>query len=249
MKSESHQLVAKAAHETLSRELGVKLDLKKLQKGSTIPDFHLFWRCFSHRKEHLLLDVLYQINHVSKLIRQKAPISYISYKLGIISHFLSDFFTAAHNFYTKSELPRHIRYEKELGDYIAKHVPNICQSCISYKNSYTAKTFDVAKYLEDLHAEYSRQEQSFETDMNYALDAFTTVLLFLFDPEIRLKCPYRELFGDEQEIVLGCESLQKHYIGRSVIRRYQKKRSQLNRYLLRRAGSRQIIRELRPAKG
>lgn len=238
MKSDSHQLIAKTAYDTLAKELGIVLDLKKLQRGSMIPDYHLFWRCFSHRKQHLMLDVLFQINYVRKLIRQEADMQYVSYKLGVISHFIADFFTAAHNFYTKSELPRHIKYEKELADYIAKHIPAICQGCIDYKNSFRDESFDVGIYLENLHERYIKERSSYETDMVYALEAFTTVLLFLFDPEINIKCPYRQLFGNETEAVLGCEALEKHYIGRSLIRRYEKKGTQMHRYLIRQAGMR-----------
>ncbi len=235
MKAESHKLIAQTVYNTVKQELGIELNLKLLQKGSYIPDYHYFWRLFSHRKQHLFDDVCLQINYISRLIRTnyESFINVISYRLGVISHFICDFFTAPHNFFKKTELPQHIKYESDLNIYIVKNVPSLSKESIEFKENFKGDIFDIRKFINKLHKEYNQINYSFETDLKFAIKALTTISLFLIDKSINIICPHdsnlllcKKIFKNSTEkqdlFKEGCKKIERNYIGRKVIRMHYK---------------------------
>ena len=141
--------------------------------GNVLPDLNFL----SYFKGHTYRS---RIAFIEKKINQlfQQPIwnwkSY--YDLGIITHYVADFYTFPHNTNFKGSLRNHFSYEKKLRFYFYKK--SLHQKVQSKNNSsYALKNpKQILQHLQTSHKNYMDQSPSLNNDFHYIIEE-TTILL------------------------------------------------------------------------
>ncbi len=112
MNSFTHRLLAKMVHQRLEEKLGIKLSRRHLVWGSVKPDF--VKTQISHFKDEKIDQFYKQWEKVCN-IDPINNLEYFSEELGVVLHFLCDYFCTAHNCENlKIEILPHLRYENRV---------------------------------------------------------------------------------------------------------------------------------------
>lgn len=110
----------------------------------------------------------------------------LSRKIGIISHYLTDFVCVPHakRWTFIGSMKKHIKYEKSLNNYAGSHEfkENIIDSddIDLYDNASIELRVQIKSYIESVIEEYSIKS-SFENDLNFASEFNTKISYFILD--------------------------------------------------------------------
>lgn len=192
--AETHKIIASNIHENIYKIYDLKLDREKLLWGSIAPDYLPQYRLIRHYKDESISFVAKEIMKIifaSKFIDSNKyldpiAIKIFSKKIGIISHYLSDYVCLPHaNRWTfNGSMRKHIKYESELDEYVKKHDFS--------KNVITIDDLDIRdckitnlrnmikNYIEDVIEEYS-QNTSFKNDLDFSLSLNLKITYFILD--------------------------------------------------------------------
>ena len=194
MFAETHKIIASHVYDNIFNTYGVKLDREKLLWGSIAPDILPQFKFHRHYKKESLN---YIVNEIVKLIFisrylefnnkiDSITMAFVSKKLGIISHYLSDFVCLPHaqRWTFADSMFKHLSYESKLNEYSPKH--EFRKNVISvddidiFQDKYIKLRSLIKEYIEEVVEEYSSKE-SFENDMNYSLSLNLKMTYFIID--------------------------------------------------------------------
>jgi len=179
MFSATHKMIAELVCDHIHDELGVTLDLKAFRFGSIAPDLKPSMRTIKHTRNGSF-DLVKEIGNA--LIEIKNPITQISmkdfsYKLGVIIHFVCDYFCTPHNDRKYKNIIKHLRYEKGLEKYAFKrknwNVPALNNAIVN--NMWKNTSFE--QIIVDKTKEYNNTSASFYSDMEFAIIVSTMATL------------------------------------------------------------------------
>jgi len=123
---DTHKILANTIFIQVSKENRYLIDRKKFIWGNIKPDYVSKYKLKKHYYTESIDMVLYKIEYLSSLSEEKIKLDYgikrFSAELGVICHFLCDYFCLAHNkrWEFKSHFKKHVSYEKELSKYAKK---------------------------------------------------------------------------------------------------------------------------------
>lgn len=182
-------------HENIYNIYDLKLDEKKLLWGSIAPDVLPKYRFRRHYKDESLN---YIVNKITKLIFisryieinsniDAIAMKILSKKIGVISHYLSDFVCLPHAerwTFTSNNIVKHINYESKLNDYSPRHdfkknIITVDDMDIFQKPVIKLRSI-VKKYIEDVIEEYSLKT-GYTHDLNFALSLNLRICYFIID--------------------------------------------------------------------
>ncbi|WZL74707.1 zinc dependent phospholipase C family protein [Clostridiaceae bacterium 35-E11] len=176
----THRLIGQKVHENVQKLLNIRLNKNNFIYGNMKPD--LVYRLSS--KSHCMKDSLYfVIDEMNRLLStDKMNIEQFSIDLGVINHFLSDFFSSPH--YHQGEkfngIIRHMNYEYKLHKIFKKlERYNLLNLSILKIESFTKSTIlETILYLEDT---YKKQNVNIENDIYYALRVSTLASIYILE--------------------------------------------------------------------
>lgn len=195
--AESHKIIASNIYDNVIDIYGLKLDKEKLLWGSIAPDILPQYRFIRHyQKESLnyiareIMKIIFISRYVEfNKILDPLAMKILSKKIGIISHYLSDFVCLPHAdrwTFTKSResLVKHVKYESALEEYAKKH--SFKKNVISiediniYDVEFLGLHTKITEYIEDVVKEY-KINASFKNDMDFALGLNLKITCFIVD--------------------------------------------------------------------
>ncbi len=186
MTYQTHAYLATELFPVLCETWNVTLSKKRLIKGSVKPDrsslfvrhphFWRYSRGFVIRKIHKLIR--YRLNPEKKNKK-------FSEDLGIVLHYVADFFTAAHNM-KPNKLKVHLAFEDELHDLFLKTVTaESLRTTLRLIRGDTSpdslSAIDPEKVLRDLHKRYRPDTRSPQLDITEIVTACMTVTAYVMD--------------------------------------------------------------------
>ncbi|NLX62561.1 MAG: zinc dependent phospholipase C family protein [Tissierellia bacterium] len=192
--ADTHKIIASNIFENIYQIYGIELDKKRLLKGSVAPDILPKYRFHKHYKDESLN---YIVNEIVKLIFISKALDFnekidpirmkiLSYNLGVISHYLSDFVCLPHaqrwTFY--KNLMKHVNYETKLNEYAPYH--NFKKNIITVNDMDIFKTKKVRlkpilkDYIEEVIKEHSFYA-GFKGDLDFALSLSLKISYFVID--------------------------------------------------------------------
>lgn len=161
----THIKLAKYIYHVFKEEYGIILNKKNLIYGSIKPDF------MKNKVPHYIdksIDYIY--DEIENLINNSSMIGKreFSRRLGMIMHYISDYFCRAHNTeYYRKNIVAHLKYEKRL----AKEMSS---KKIKKNMMYDIEFDTFKKFIVDLNKEYMKQK-SLERDRIYTIKAINSV--------------------------------------------------------------------------
>ena len=119
----THKILANNILNQASEENRHLIDRKKFIWGNIKPDYVSKYKLKKHFYDESIDMIIYKIKYLSSLSENEIKYVYgkkkFSAELGVICHFLCDYFCLAHNkrWKFKNHFKRHVSYEKKLSKY------------------------------------------------------------------------------------------------------------------------------------
>lgn len=173
-----HAKMAGLVVQNLRDNYTLEIEEKEFKYGFIKPDINLNLRFKAHTKDEMMNDV---ISNMENLITNSHHINNKDFydQLGIIMHYLGDFFCAAHNTHFDGGIFKHIYYEKTQNilhrssmERIIKDVQNIG---IQVLNTFK----EIKNFLLKLHNEYLKEKINKKTDLIYCIKSILAISLSL----------------------------------------------------------------------
>jgi len=194
--AETHKIIASNIYDNIFNIYGLKLDKEKLLWGSIAPDYLPQFKLIRHYKEESLQFIVNEILKIIFLSRlsdihnskcDPLTVKLFSKKIGIISHYLSDYTCFPHaNRWTFTDcMIKHIKYENNLG--------NIAQNHTFKRNIIDTDDIDVSNeglisirkkiidFIGSVVEEYSISNHSYSNDLNFAMSLNLKITYFILD--------------------------------------------------------------------
>jgi hypothetical protein len=179
----SHLLIARKIHKYILDNLGFNMSLNNLKYGCIKPDFSPKLARIPHYKK----DSFYFISElITKMESCQLPntvgeMNLLSSQLGVILHYIIDYFCFAHNNIFMNKIIPHFIYEVNLGSELKKYLSsyeNLPDIELTEEDNINVKK-SIIDYIENKHQEYLSDIQSIENDIYYSLQVCEVVTLQL----------------------------------------------------------------------
>lgn len=157
----SHAILANAVSDYMEEKYGFHFVANAIYRGSVMPDLR-DKENGSHYSEACLTSAAAILEEIQSL--NTTDIKSFSYKVGQLTHFISDYFTNAHNKgYLQRNMRLHMLYEMRLHFQLIKAIP----SAQIRKGSEIDPIFQIKVW----HNTYSEGRATLEKDVHYILQA------------------------------------------------------------------------------
>lgn len=172
----THLKIAKSTFENIDDAQKSYISEKNFIYGNIKPDIVSKYKLKKHYIEESFGMIMEKIEHLCSLTLEKLTklfsTSRFSQELGVICHFLTDFFCIAHNerWEFKHSMNKHITYERELGS-LSKEVNFNKFDSIEIKNSFE-------NFFATLYDEYKKNKNHFN-DLKYSTQICKSVVDFV----------------------------------------------------------------------
>ena len=172
MKSASHHAMGHLLYEALTAQ-EIQLDRELFVLGNLLPDYlpelilnpHFTLKC--QREIHIFTEAL-SGQPVER--GEQLPPEY-ALRLGILCHYLTDYFTFAHTPEFRLGLKQHSAYEQRLNDYFRNHYTAEESTLPVHEYSVCASARDVVKEVYRMKRDYRAQGCTLSRDVQYAFSA------------------------------------------------------------------------------
>lgn len=180
MQKATHRRIGRMIADDLARIRGIRLDMTAFETGCVLPDKrlrymvlhpHFFGKSFS-----------YLCRLIRRTLRETQngllDFAEFSLRLGIICHYIADFFCQAHNVPGYMGYRAHRRYELALGGSMGDAgVHAALRRAQSHRARYLSiKPWTISQWLWRTHREYRMNPPSHQNDMEYAVTAQAVTL-------------------------------------------------------------------------
>ena len=165
----------------IERNLDIRLRTIPFMLGNIKPDFVAPYTNMPHYKKDSAQFVRKEILAIldSKIYESEKCPSQFSERLGVIAHYLSDFFCHAHSESFPDTLLKHYLYEMKLSLYCLSHIKGITLCGEEGPIAIQPTPYSIYNYIEELHAEYHLASPKVHpvADMTFALKACASMCL------------------------------------------------------------------------
>ncbi|KDR96028.1 Zinc dependent phospholipase C [Peptoclostridium litorale DSM 5388] len=176
MLAQTHKIIGSHLHDNIEKKTGIKLNRNLLIYGSIKPDIWPTLAVKKHYKDKSFGFVIDEIESLMALGLHDNPISInrFSVKLGIITHFLSDFFCLPHHDrdYFHDKLKEHLTYEKRLHDSF-KAFSGLKNVNMPYMDGISRQ--NIIKFIEELHLEYKDNPAGYINDVRGSINVSSAI--------------------------------------------------------------------------
>lgn len=180
MFSNTHAYIAEKVYTYLRDYNGITLAKGFFKYGSIKPDFVPRLVNIGHYKEESMNFVQEEIVKLSSIPyrEEKEYLKHYSIRLGIIIHYLSDFFCHAHNSKSlKQDMFKHFLYEAKLESLLGKFEPETILSSIKLVPALNKE--NIINYLNIKLENYKETKISHLNDLKWAIEASYSTCLFV----------------------------------------------------------------------
>lgn len=145
---------------------GIKLDRKAFKYGSIKPDIDYKLSAIPHYKRNVMDFVVSEIKNLLKMEINKKCSEEFSEKLGMITHYLSDFFCFAHSEYFKGSILEHYFYEFRLLVYCKINRIKINENLICKFTKIGPDYYSICRYIEKMQNDYLKSKSRFSLSLD-----------------------------------------------------------------------------------
>ncbi len=183
MLPQTHKIISEHLYENVKTYLGVELNKNSLIIGSIKPDFvpHLLkLDHFKPQSFNMIMDEIHKLSQL-QLEGNDAFMKDFSTQIGVVTHFIADFFCLPHNdrvTYRKATIINHIAYENRLHKLFKESSASVLVSN-SLFNTDNDTALPVKNMMDFLHYEYQLKEEALYNDLISSLRATSAVGLYI----------------------------------------------------------------------
>lgn len=171
--------MAKLLKERLLLKCNIVLPESAFVLGNIRPDYSIKYKKTPHYKKDMYPAVEAMIADIATSARYKLNAYVLAYCLGIICHYLCDFFCYAHNEHFFGSKPDHFKYESLLYN-LLKSKRKVIGQC-DFSVEHNLKVDRVFYNLNSIYRDYIECEQQPCVDLAYSMTACLNVLIPLVE--------------------------------------------------------------------
>lgn len=169
----SHNLIGKTIYKYIIDNLGFKLELKDLRYGCMKPDFSPKLIAIPHYKNEsfgILTDMILALKNTSLPVNSK-QLKHFSSELGVVLHYITDYFCYPHNNESIDKMPLHFFYELNLDRELRKFLSSPSEAISSNLDlkAYNDINVSLIDFIELKHKQYMKECPSLLNDVVYEL--------------------------------------------------------------------------------
>lgn len=172
----THLMIASNVFYGIKENSRIKLDYLNFLYGNIKPDIDINLIPILHYKKasfNFVMDIVDSIEFET-LPTYYEQLKTFSMNLGIVNHYLADFFCYAHNNNEMDKFAPHFLYESSLAvKYYSLDLKKICSSSIAFAAN--IPNFDIRCYIEKKYKDYVNTEPSLNKDIIYSVEVCTVV--------------------------------------------------------------------------
>ena len=179
MFTQTHRLIGETIGMAVRNQYPDILDEKAFQYGSMIPDYNLRLAAIPHYKNksfEFITGMIQKARSMPQTIKEKQR---YSADLGIITHYISDYFCQAHNYTEYDNCMNHLIYEGKLSKEFKRfNLQKFCHNNLSANNRLGLVSLaNLPAFINNRSLEYTNEKRQMRTDISFCLDVATTVAL------------------------------------------------------------------------
>lgn len=192
--ADTHKIIVKNIYDDIYNNYDLKLDKDKLEWGAISPDILPHFRLIRHYKDESLNFISKEIMKVIFISRfldfndklDPLAIKILSKKIGVISHYLSDYVCLPHaNRWTFfGSMKKHVKYEKKLDLIAPSHDFKTNKISIDDLDIYDINPRDLQKkikeYINNVVDEYSLKE-GYQIDLDFSVSLNIKISNFILN--------------------------------------------------------------------
>ena len=175
----THIFIAKTAYQAINKISGIKLNYSKFLKGSIYPDINLATLFLQHRINDTGRIVEKNVNKLVgiNIFENSKNLDVFSFKMGIIIHFISDYFCKVHNDNWYKNPIRHYIYERKLDKYFLERKSLILQTDFSTCEDNLCIDNRLIDYVKIQNDDFREKRKSMKEDVSYSLKVSIACML------------------------------------------------------------------------
>ena len=156
--------------------------------GSLEPDLIPSFITTKHRIDLTLGKLEKKVRFVvDNYDEEKGMTARLSANMGIITHYIADYFTFPHNLEYPGNMRQHIHYEEILKRRFREFVREKKQDETGFESIQLDSVEEIMRYVCDKHDEYLEMPKSIQSDCEFILRVASQVMMAIFDL-IRRRC-------------------------------------------------------------
>jgi hypothetical protein len=175
----THRQIGRLVFKVIQKGFCVRLKRIALEYGSIKPDILPSMKSIPHTKGlsfHIVKDLISQMLDKPKP-RTKRELRRFSTELGVLLHFISDYFCHVHNNGIDESLRKHYLYERKLAKRVVRHnwaarYPDLWETPAEIS---LTSAQELIEYIESMHEGYLKRSQHISVDICFCLEVCTTV--------------------------------------------------------------------------
>lgn len=168
----------KKSHVSLTGYLLRNIEIEELQVhkkafafGSILPDCMPSFITRRHNIEDTFSVLKKELSKVTDNYNPERGIStYFCRHLGVITHYIADYFTLPHNNIFKGNLKEHCSYEKELKNTLRAYVYSDAAKRVRGENGSFQTVDDICAFIKRMHVSYLRTVSTVKADCRYIVE-------------------------------------------------------------------------------
>lgn len=186
MRPKTHTLIAGFIYQMVKQNNGFNLNYESFKYGSIKPDLMPKPFKIAHYKNKSFAHTINKIEKIQKqfILEQDKDLKLFSVNLGVIIHYIADYFCRAHNDCRYNFFPAHIIYENKLCREFSKinlnEVEQIFRKCLLniQKDNLTVPTH-LEKYINKKHEKYLNSSKEIALDISFSMELCLIVSLVI----------------------------------------------------------------------
>ena len=186
MNIRSHIMMGNLLYDCLLKTSNVPLKRSLFVFGNIRPDIYPGIWADGHTKDNFLGFVKSEFEQISKINLARSEEDALSYslRLGVLCHYMTDFFCYPHNADFGKGIVAHYIYEKKLCHYLHKRSDMLRKTNV-FKTEYGfINAQEMAEQIEHMHKDYMENRTYWGYDISYAVEICLNVcasLLFMIE--------------------------------------------------------------------
>lgn len=180
----SHVTVGRHLYKYFTKHFDIELDYKTFVTWNVLPDLAPGFFCLPHFKSDIYDLIMERADFLTKNI-QMLSVQEKSKQLGILCHFMADFFCYAHADYFIGSKFTHFRYELKMQLYAYRRRKMIKAMSLIFNTSEFDQDETLYQHIDRLHADYCAIAPSCGVDFVYTLTACSELILSIFETMVQ----------------------------------------------------------------
>lgn len=172
----SHITVGRYLYKYFTKNFNIELDQKVFVSWNALPDVAPGLFCIPHFKSDIYDLIMERADYLAKNMNTM-PVKEKSKQLGILCHFMADFFCYAHADYFIGSKFTHFKYELKMQLYAYRRRKMIRALSLIFNTSEIDQSESLYNQINRLHDEYTKIAPSYGVDFVYTLTACVDLMI------------------------------------------------------------------------